>query len=77
MNKTIAKVEMTKTDGTITIMSGGMNDKLFARLAPSQGWTSYRIIQVMEHIELTAKEQELKDYCESHDRVVHAQKYGY
>ena len=73
----MSKVEITKVDGTIETVSGSMNDKLFAYLGKSRGWASYKVINDGIVPEMTAKDKELKAYCDAHDRVEHAQKYGY
>lgn len=75
MDMLVTKTEITGTDGAIKVIGGSMNDKLFAHLAPSQGWASYRIIQVVEHYVMSNSDEELKDYCESHDRVAKAMSY--
>jgi hypothetical protein len=67
-------VQVTRTDGTVDEIGGSMNDKLFARLAPSQHWVSYKILPDAPYV-MTAKDKELKDYCDSHDRVVKAMSY--
>ena len=63
-------VQVTRTDGTVQVMAGSMNDKLFAWVAPSQRWASYKLIPD-ETLELSEKDKELKAYCEHHDM------YGY
>ena len=73
----MSKVEITKVDGTIETVSGSMNDKLFAYLGKSRGWKSYKVIDDGIVPEMSAKDKELKAYCDAHDRVKHAQKYGY
>lgn len=71
----MSKVEITKIDGTVETVGGGMNDKLFAYLGKSRGWKSYKVIDDGIVLELTAKDKELKAYCESHDAVVRAMNY--
>lgn len=73
----MSKVEITKANGTIEMVSGSMNDKLFAYLGKSRGWASYKVIDDGIIPEMTAKDKELKAYCDGHDKIVHAQKYGY
>ena len=65
----MSKVEITKTDGTIETASGSMNDKLFAYLGKSRGWASYKIVDDGERYQMTAKDKELKDYCEHCDMI--------
>lgn len=69
------KVEVTKIDGTTEIIGGELNDKLFARYAPVKGWVSYRNFDDGVVPEMTAKEKELKDYCDHNDRVRKAMSY--
>lgn len=73
----MSKVEITKADGTIETVSGSMNDKLFAHLGPARGWVSYKIVDDGIIPEMSEKEKELKAYYDGHDKIVHAQKYGY
>lgn len=71
----MSKVEITKVDGTVETIGGGMNDKLFAYLGKPRGWKSYKVIDDGIVPEMTAKDKELKDYCDSHDAVVRAMNY--
>lgn len=64
-------VQVTKADGTKATMSGGMNDKIFARLSAAYGWVAYKIIPDPEYA-MTDSDRALKDYCDSHDRIIDA-----
>ena len=72
------KCEIARKDGKKAIMDGHINDRIFASWqSKNTDLASYRNFDDGIVPEMTAKDKELKDYCESHDRVVHAQKYGY
>ena len=71
----MSKVEITKIDGSVDTVGGGMNDKLFAYLGKSRGWVSYKIIDDGIIPEMSANDKDLKEYCDSHDRVVKAMSY--
>ena len=72
----MSKVELTRDDGKTAIVGGEMNDKLFARLqAANPHLVSYRNFDDGIIPEMTAKDKELKDYCDSHERVERAMNY--
>lgn len=64
-------VQITRTDGSTQEIGGSMNDKLFARLAPAQGWASYKILPDAPYV-MTAKDKDLYDYCDSRTRIERA-----
>lgn len=71
----MSQVEITKADGTTEIVGGSMNDKLFAYLGKSRGWVSYRIFDDGVIYEMTEKDKDLKDYCDSRERIERAMNY--
>jgi hypothetical protein len=65
-------VQITKTDGSVVEMAGSMSDKLFARLAKTQGWASYKeTIMTREQAlaKMSDKDREAKAYYDSKART--------
>ncbi len=71
----MSKVEITRIDGTMILVGGSMNDKLFANLGKSRGWASYKLIDDGVVPEMTEKDKELKEYYDSRANIERAMNY--